>query len=516
MSKRKLVVIGLDGATWSLLNILMERGDVPNIKRLVEMGASGTLRTVFPPVTAPAWASLATGNEPRRHHLLDFVKNTKTFGEYQMADSRDIKDVTFYEVLEQEGKKCIIINMPGSYPPKTNGIFITSLMTKGEEMVFPASLREEFPILAKYRLTYSPEAVNDSKKFYEEIREIEKTRFEAAKEIFVKKDWDLFFMLISGTDWVQHRDLHNFLEGKFPHTSLEFYKDVDEEIGYFLDNLPKNANLIVLSDHGFRVYPKTFRVNEFLKEEGALKTTSGTARKYTWEAAGKNIGEVDKKKVGLRVPGFMLRFLGLVKRVPPLYTFLRKNFAVSGVRADTANSSAFCPTTESFAIYLNSKENFENGILEKNEASELRKRLLSKMKELGIFEFAEDGDEYFGGFKGAPDLVFYSPTHSIDVTKIFPPVIEESGLNYHDMDGVFMACGPDIEKCRENCRLIDIMPTILFMLGSPVPTGLDGKAISEIIRPDSELYGKTPEFTEQFHNRKTLKDKLASLKKKGL
>ena len=68
----RVVVIGLDGATWDLLDPWIENGDLPNLAQLVEGGAAGTLESVFPPMSPPAWTSAATGKNPGEHGIYDF------------------------------------------------------------------------------------------------------------------------------------------------------------------------------------------------------------------------------------------------------------------------------------------------------------------------------------------------------------------------------------------------------------------------------------------------------------
>jgi predicted AlkP superfamily phosphohydrolase/phosphomutase len=71
--QNKAVIIGLDGATWTLLRPWIDQGQLPNLARLVQEGASGPLTTTIPPVSASAWVSFATGCNPGKHGAFDFV-----------------------------------------------------------------------------------------------------------------------------------------------------------------------------------------------------------------------------------------------------------------------------------------------------------------------------------------------------------------------------------------------------------------------------------------------------------
>ena len=53
----KTLIIGIDGATFDIMLPLIKNGQLPNIGRFVKNGVYGNLRSVFPPVTFPAWHS---------------------------------------------------------------------------------------------------------------------------------------------------------------------------------------------------------------------------------------------------------------------------------------------------------------------------------------------------------------------------------------------------------------------------------------------------------------------------
>lgn len=57
----EVMVIGIDGASWNVLNAMMHAGVMPTLKRLVETGISGGLTSTIPPTSPPAWTSFMTG-----------------------------------------------------------------------------------------------------------------------------------------------------------------------------------------------------------------------------------------------------------------------------------------------------------------------------------------------------------------------------------------------------------------------------------------------------------------------
>jgi len=70
--KIKLVIIGIDGGTYSIIDPLIEKGALPNLRRLIKSGVKGILKSTYPPLTAPAWVSFMTGENPGKHGFFDF------------------------------------------------------------------------------------------------------------------------------------------------------------------------------------------------------------------------------------------------------------------------------------------------------------------------------------------------------------------------------------------------------------------------------------------------------------
>ena len=72
--KNKLLVIGIDGGTLDIVLPMVQNGKLPNLGRILDAGAYGTLLSTIPPVTAPAWSSFITGTNPGRHGVFYFFK----------------------------------------------------------------------------------------------------------------------------------------------------------------------------------------------------------------------------------------------------------------------------------------------------------------------------------------------------------------------------------------------------------------------------------------------------------
>ncbi|MCX5896559.1 MAG: alkaline phosphatase family protein [Proteobacteria bacterium] len=125
-STGKVLIIGLDGATFTLLKPWMDQGYLPAIRELVENGASGNLRTVVPPITGPAWSSFMTGVNPGRHRIYDFLIRDEHTGKDIPINARLRRGKAFWEYLSEAGKRVVVLNVPVTYPPvPVNGVMIS-------------------------------------------------------------------------------------------------------------------------------------------------------------------------------------------------------------------------------------------------------------------------------------------------------------------------------------------------------------------------------------------------------
>ncbi|MFO0768784.1 MAG: alkaline phosphatase family protein [Nitrospiraceae bacterium] len=127
---QKVLVVGLDGATFDVLTPMMHRGLLPHLAKLIGEGVSGPLRSVVPPVSGPAWVSFMTGKDPGRHGIYDFYKFAPGRKGKRIISFRDIHARSLWEVLTTHGKKVGAINVPITFPPyPVDGFMLTGMLT---------------------------------------------------------------------------------------------------------------------------------------------------------------------------------------------------------------------------------------------------------------------------------------------------------------------------------------------------------------------------------------------------
>ena len=127
----RVAVIGFDCAMPHLIEKHIAEGYLPNFKKLIEAGVlAENCLPVFPTITPPNWASIATGAWPGTHGVTDFWAPTEGLtpdnrGAVEAFSSKRWQAEPIWEALDRAGKSCIVINYPGAWPSKMkNGIMV--------------------------------------------------------------------------------------------------------------------------------------------------------------------------------------------------------------------------------------------------------------------------------------------------------------------------------------------------------------------------------------------------------
>jgi len=486
---RKVMVIGIDGGTWDALKPYIQEGLMPRLGGIVDGSAHGILKSVIPPVTAPAWVSFATGVNPGRHGCFNFV-NMRSFGDFRPINASDIKVETFYETMVKNGYKCTLVNLPVSYPARIEGTVISSLLSMGDDFIHPPELIDEVPLLKQYRIMPQGLHLVAESRFPHDsdlITENEAIRFRAARELF-KRQWDFFFVLFSGADWIQHRAFTEMMkgEGSKAEGARRYFAELDEWVGWFFDNAGEGTLKIIISDHGFRTLKGQFAVNPWLEDQGFLRYVQGRdEERHLSSAQRKVVGEKPRHEVptgaAARVRNGLERSRATAWTVPVLRKVVRK--APEGLRGLVA--SEYRPDFEHSRVYYSY---FGFYIREDaGDAEATREKLMADLcrldREYDLFkDVARREDIYWGPHvNDAPALVMIDPNYSsTDSRKTRLPI--DCGGQYHSKDGILVigAAGEFAGKTLD-ASLVDICPTILDWMNVEPPHRFDGKSLLPIL-----------------------------------
>ena len=504
----KSVIIGLDGATWTLLNQLMANGTMPTLAKLVREGSSATLRSTMPPYTAPAWTTFATGVNPGKHGCYDFLLPTDDLENFTLCNSSHIRPLTWYELLYRAGKKSILINLPNSYSVKLPTPTITDLLTVGNDCIHPVSLLEKYPVLKNYRL--APDEVLNIKgktaEYIDDIIAVETGHMAAVQALWAGEPWDVFFYLFSSTDWISHAMFNRLLAGDAK--AMELFKFIDEQLAWFVAHLPADTNLYILSDHGFKVYEHTFYFNKWLEQQGYLVTKSAPANQFHQSISKQDEQRVQlqqAKRFQLNIGSGTMRALSVVKPVEKLarwfYHGVVKPFLPIKINLDITidfehTQVCFPKGRTMAAIYINDGRNYRQGKpLTNAQYLKLRDEVIAKLKNLR----GPDGELV------TPQVYTKEEIYGNDVPERCPDIFYEFGnywfvgqfhssslfvdelSNKHDPFGMFVAWGSDIvaQHLTEQ-SIAAVTPTMLHDLAQPVPTYMDA-AVMPIFKTQRQI-----------------------------
>ena len=277
----KILVLGLDCAAPELL---FGFDDLPNIRRLMEVGAYGRLESVIPPITVPAWMCMATSQDPGSLGIYGFRNRVDhSYSGLGIASARSITEPAIWDHLAREGKRSIIMGVPPGYPPRRiNGISIGCFLTPDTDRnVFtnPPEISDEIrQLVGHYPVDVQGFRSDDKTWLRDEIFAMSRTQFQVARHLLETKEWDYFQFVDIGQDrihhgfWKYHDPEHVLYEpdSPFRDTVHDYYRHIDEEIGRVLELLTDDTIVLVVSDHGAQRLDGGFCVNEWLVREGLL------------------------------------------------------------------------------------------------------------------------------------------------------------------------------------------------------------------------------------------------------
>lgn len=507
---RRILLVGWDGATWSLLDRLLQQDRLPNLRSLIDEGFRAPLTSTVPPVTAPSWSAMATGLGPGRSGILGFrqfdLSRLSGFSG-QLVSSAELQGRTLFEHAARQGESLSLVGWPMTWPalPIPGSVVLAGWPRPQTDLppVWPRALARSLgpwsegdprPRLGRATLEEEIAAASWWDRRHGEI----------ACKLLRERDDGLVAVVFSGTDHLAHK-----LWGD-PRLD-EHYQRVDAMLGELRAAAGENVATILVSDHGFGPAPRReLHLGRWLEREGWLKLREGT----TASSVGWGLGTLRQG-----VPPALWREVR--DRLPDRVRRWGFERAAGMERIDSAATTA-----TRFSLY----ENWE-GIRLRSEDPSARSRLSEALRDLeqvaGVFE----AEQVFPGApKGTvPDLV-------VELSEDFrggeglgegPLVTEvaherlESCRATHRMEGVLVAAGPGLRARTppQDPRVEDVGLSALALAGIALPDGLDGRPWVESIElpvryiDSAELAGLGRPLAEGLdpHHQRELKESLRSL-----
>jgi predicted AlkP superfamily phosphohydrolase/phosphomutase len=492
MSAERTIVLGLDGATFKVIDRLIAEGRMPTLERLAREGVRGTLESTIITNSFPAWTTCTTGVNPGKHGIFYALLRDRTRYGMKLMNSSDVKARRVWELLNDAGLRAGIVNLPGTYPPRPlDGFLITDMLTPSLEsrLTYPETLKDEMLAKLGDYIIDVPIGLGGKQYVRERLHRSIELREELALWLLEEEKPDFFMCIFTELDRCQHRfwndsdPTHPLYEAgnEFEGVVDEIYERCDRAVGRILERFGADARVLIVSDHGFAGYQKNVLINHWLIDQGLL----------VLEPAPEG-------------PSLVTRALNRLKRMlapasPPAdgSSYVSKWTTVTSSENDYLERVDWSKTKVYFAqhggLRINLAGREPSGIVTEAEYPEIVaqiRREIVKLRFPGtdepIFDEIVTKEEVFSGpyLEDAPDLLIDGPRRSRLRMSLMPGhgLFVDAVHAGHDEVGIFYAAGPGIKRgaAVEGARLVDVTPTILYQAGVPLTDDMDGRVLEEI------------------------------------
>jgi predicted AlkP superfamily phosphohydrolase/phosphomutase len=299
----RVVLVGLDGATFDILDPLMADGTMPHLAALMTRSAYARMRSTPHPLSPPAWASIITGRTPGEHGIFDFVRVDHSTGHptYTLTSSMDLAVPTVFQLLSSQERTVTALNFPCTFPPpRVKGCVVPGYVPWSylARACHPRELYSELRDragLEPRRLAVDWEVERTAVQGLDADQLLHWVELHLEREqqwaamlfhLMNARPADLTAVVFDGVDRIQHLCLHLLLADpatlspealKTRDSALAYYRLVDGYVGELVSRCQTdNATLIVVSDHGScPAGDRIFYANTWLAEHGYLRWRDG-------------------------------------------------------------------------------------------------------------------------------------------------------------------------------------------------------------------------------------------------
>ncbi len=525
------MVVGVDAATMGLIEKWSAQGYLPNLESFLSQGVHARLDSVPNRNSAAAWSSMVTGVNPGKHGIFWF---TALDGyRYRVINASHRRAEPIWRTLSQAGKRVGIINVPISYPAdEVNGFLLSGIdapATDDPRFSYPRDLYKrlsEVGVGRNYIIEPGIPSLIKANKKDEAVARLHRSidvRFKVAQYLLHTEPWEFFMVVFTEPDSAQHFFWRDMAPERFdpspeewsPYQDviLDVYRHIDRVVGHLVASVDRDTTVLVVSDHGGEADNRKARyLSVWLEELGFLRYENGgstlrqpirVARRLAVSAMARAYREIDR------------RFdrdskLRLVKAFPRLHSLAQSSMAFAHI--DWSRTQAFADgSTPSIRINLRGREPL--GVVDRGTefdrvCSSIADSLLSLRDGAtgrGVVERVLRAEEAYHGpyVEESPDLIVEWAKDLVlndgvydragrrlsDRTRRLGALhdpMDELIWGGHSTHGVFLMKGPGIRQgiALSEVDILDVTPTILYLMDQPVPSGLDGRVVEEVFLPE--------------------------------
>jgi len=455
-ARAPVVVIGLDGATWELLQPWIDAGDLPTLGEIQRSWAWGELRSSIPYLSPPAWTTAVTGVNPGKHAIFDFQRRLpgQQVVVNETAASRRAQPI--WNMLRDSGLRSLVLNIPMTDPPdEMNGLCIAGFPhLDATGFTYPPELEQKLAGYELERMELHLIAGKEDSLLASYMRGIE-TRKRIVLDWLADESFDMIWAVFTETDRIQHTfwifmdpenpSFDSAAAARYGGAIHDFWVAQDRALGEILAAVAPEAAVLVLSDHGFAPLRYELRLQNLLRLPESPLTEREANSVYSYDPADACRIYIARRGRDPNSPWSAEEANRIRDKVAGLLRHV----------ADPRTGQPIC------AEVRTGEELFHGTYAEKGPD-------LVVVPSAGYL--VTEGDR--SGGPGAV-LVPHSPTVSA----------------WHKMNGIYALRGQAIVPGRRDGQggrpftLTDIVPTVLYLLDQPVPQGLDGTVMTPAIEP---------------------------------
>ncbi len=503
----KLLIIGLDGATFDLIKPWAAEGKLPTLARLMHDGVTGDLESTLPPVTSPAWPTFMTGKNPGKHGVFDFIRPRA--GTFDMVNASQIHGKLLWEILSEAGYSVGVLNVPITYPPRqVNGYMIPGLLSPDQgKTVYPPDLLKPYEAeLGKYRLTpnvqYKP---GNEDEFIADIHDLIDTQLRYALRLMNDHPTDVLMLHFLASDNGSHA-LWRFMDqthprydaalgAKYGNALLDVYQHLDRAVAEVNSAFRIPHSTIIMSDHGFGPLHRTINLNILFIEKGLMHLKPKFFTQLRWWAFRNGLTPATAYKI--------LSKLGLQNVTTKVSRKARNEMVgkfLSFEDVDWSKTTAYSMGHVG-QIYLNLQGREPQGLITPDRYAAARQQVIDVLntltdpatgkplvdriiprEEAAHGPYADQGADLHLILDGYKTIAF--PLFATEGRVLTPQIRGDSGC--HRLHGIFIGHGAGFANNATvpNARIIDLAPTILHILNVPVPEDMDGRVLIDALTPE--------------------------------
>jgi len=458
------LVVGWDGATFDLIDPLIEQGRMPVLAGIMQRGSQAWLESSKIPISSAAWVGACSGQHPGETGVYGFFQRVEGSYDVEVIDARTNLCPPIWRILSGRGSTVNVMGVPITWPPEP----VRGRLAAG--MLSPPL--EDWAYPPKYTLELRAQGLLPDVGIWTQVRSLQQDTMlrriqgqlvikrRVALELLNKDDWDYSMIVFKSLDVLSHQRY----DGKTDGVVADLLVDLDRILGDMVEAAGPQTDVIIMSDHGFGSFPFTFNLYPWLVNNGfAVEQGKGPPERPA---------------------------------SAPLITYEAEAERLQMKRLDLDQTRVLATNTEcegNFgSLRLNIVGREPNGVVPADEVEAELARLEDalraiKVREQPLVTNMWRGAQLYPGPANhhVPDLIFETQTEWQVVAYSGGAVLtqhKEPRAN-HRLDGVFAAAGPSIQANPERARwsVFDLTPTALHLMDQPVYDEMSATAHPELL-----------------------------------